>query len=42
MFLTLFKAKCKVEITTQRKCNAQVRLPREVCDEHIYAVKIVS
>lgn len=28
------------EISKQRKCNAQVRLPREVCDEHVYAVKM--
>lgn len=28
-----------VEITKQRKCNAHVRLPREACDEHVYAAK---
>lgn len=28
------------EISKQLKCNAQVRLPREVCDEHVYAVKM--
>lgn len=31
-----------VEITKQRKCNAHVRLPREACDEHVYAAKNVS
>ena len=41
-FRILFLDKCMVEITKQRKCNAHVRLPREACDEHVYAAKNVS